>query len=343
MLYIYKFKNNILFLLLSYYILNKHFNTYSFLNHYHKNKSMSIRKKYTFALQYVFNLNFNNYCINNNINLKKDIITLKKEYNNPIFNEIVSKLEGFGYNFKNDEESKIFLKFINIISTSKIDCLTEKFLEEYEIFDDMYLQNQNWLQNNSKIIYNWIKKNKYKRFVIEKGIFGGIDVYIYDPKTYNPAKIFTDYRLNLYFKNKSKNNDYIRISKINNNTDAINLSLTTGKIIKKMQHDFNILFSTSDIIEINNKLTKIKINDKIKLDLFKQENNNTIEILKIKDNSDLINTKNCFFIEVLDNGFLSKTNDYNPQVIFDKIEFNNSTILKFFINNNIIKCTLLKK
>ena len=110
-----------------------------------------------------------------------------------------------------------------------------------------------------------------------------------------------------------------------------------------MQHDFNILFSTSDIIEINNKLTKIKINDKIKLDLFKQENNNTIEILKIKDNIDLINTKNCFFIEVLDNGFLSKTNDYNPQVIFDKIEFNNSTILKFFINNNIIKCTLLKK
>ena len=149
--------------------------------------------------------------------------------------------------------------------------------------------------------------------------------------------------MNLYFKNKSKNNDYIRISKINNDPDAINLSLTTGKIIKKMQHDFNILFSTSDIIEINNKLTKIKINDKIKLDLFKQENNNTIEILKIKDNIDLINTKNCFFIEVLDNGFLSKTNDYNPQVIFDKIEFNNSTILKFFINNNIIKCTLLKK
>ena len=108
-----------------------------FFNHYHKNKSMSIKKKYTLALQYVFNLNFNNYCINNNINLKKDIITLKKEYNNPIFNEIVSKLEGFGYNFKNDEESKIFLKFINIISTSKIDCLTEKFLEEYEIFDDM--------------------------------------------------------------------------------------------------------------------------------------------------------------------------------------------------------------
>ena len=103
---------------------------------------MSIRKKYALALQYVFNINFNNYCINNNINSKKDIITLKKEYNNPIFDEIVSKLEGFGYNFKNDEESKIFLKFINIISTSKIDCLTEKFLEEYEIFDDMYLQNQ---------------------------------------------------------------------------------------------------------------------------------------------------------------------------------------------------------
>ena len=270
---------------------------------------------------------------NSNYELKnKTIYELINEYKCPIFDEIMLKLQNFGYKFDDNYESKIVLKFINIISNSKIDCLKKSYNEDLS-----YLEKQNWLKNHSKIIYDWMKKNNNKYFVIEKGTCGGLDVYLYNPKKYKPSKIFYNYRLNLYFVNKSKNNNYIRISEYNDENDKINLNLTVSEIIKKIQNDFKLLFSTNQIIKINKKLKELNINDKVKFDLFNKESDNVIQILKFKNTIDLKNKKKEIFLEVLNNGFLNKTKDYNLEVVFDRIEFNNSTILKIFVEDNIIK------